>query len=92
MHRIEDDSKKIETFGCYRLFKELQKVRIERRKIKNDMAILKTFDDNKNKILTKNNRQFLEKELHLQAKKLDIVYKNRQYNDNELEAIIKGEK
>ena len=57
LHLIE--SQKISAFEAYRIIKELRQVRIERRKIKNDMELLRVYDENKNKLSSNENRQFL---------------------------------
>lgn len=87
LHYIENN--KISAFGCYRIFKELKKIRIERRKIKEDMDLLRVYDTNKNKILSSNNRKFLIQEICIVEKKLHTKYNNRQYSEEELKNIIK---
>ena len=87
LHYIENN--KISAFGCYRIFKELKKIRIERRKVKEDMDLLRVYDTNKNKILSSNNRKFLIQEICIAEKKLHTKYNNRQYSEEELKNIIK---
>ena len=87
LHLIE--KQKISAFGAYRLLKELKKVREERRKIKNDIETLHSFNDQKSRLLTKENRGILLQTLSNREKKLNTEYTNRQYKDGELEAIIK---
>ena len=89
LHYIENN--KIGTFASYRIIKELKQNRLERRKIKQDIELAKTFDENKNKLPSKNNRQSLiqsicdkEKQLHTH-----IEYKNRQYSNEELQELAK---
>ena len=90
LHYIENN--KVTTFECYRIIKELKNIRTERRKIKNDIELSKAYNDHKNKLSSENNRQFLLQELYNKKKGLGVKYTNRQYNDNELKTIIKGEK
>ena len=88
LHYIENN--KIHIFWCYRMIKEIKNIRIERRKIKNDMELLFRFNEIKTKIISKENRQFILAEIHKKKKQLQTVYKNRQYTEEELQKIIKG--
>lgn len=86
LHLIEKDT--LNTKGCYRIVKELKKVRQERRKIKNDMEISKTLNLNLNKLLGIENRQFLLAELNKTNNHLKTKYKNRIYTEEELNELI----
>lgn len=86
LHLIESNS--IKTKGSYRIVKELKKVRLERRKIKNDMEISKTLNNNLNKLLSMENRQFLLAELNKTNNHLNLKYKNRIYTEEELNELI----
>lgn len=86
LHLIEKDT--LNTKGCYRIVKELKKVRQERRKIKNDMEISKTLNLNLNKLLGIENRQFLLAELNKTNNHLNSKYKNRIYTEEELKELI----
>lgn len=86
LHLIEKDT--LSTKGCYRIVKELKKVRQERRKIKNDMEISKTLNLNLNKLLGMENRQFLLAELNKTNNHLNSKYKNRIYTEEELNELI----
>ena len=87
LHLIE--SQKISAFEAYRIIKELRQVRIERRKIKNDMELLRVYDENKNKLSLNENRQFLLHEVCKKEKNLNTEYKYQEYTKEELESIIK---
>ena len=87
LHLIE--SQKISAFEAYRIIKELRQVRIERRKIKNDMELLRVYDENKNKLSSNENRQFLLREVCKKEKNLNTEYKYQEYTKEELESIIK---
>lgn len=87
LHLIE--SQKISAFEAYRIIKELRQVRIERRKIKNDMELLRVYDENKNKLSSNENRQFLLHEVCKKEKNLNTEYKYQEYTKEELESIIK---
>ncbi|MCM1052467.1 MAG: hypothetical protein NC483_00595 [Ruminococcus sp.] len=50
---------KLDTKGCYRMIKELKQVLEERREIKINLAVLKSFDMQKQKLLNHDNRQIM---------------------------------
>ena len=87
LHYVENN--KLSAFGCYRLFKELKKVRLIRRKIKNDMELSKIYLEQKTKLLSTENRKFLLQVLYKKEKSLDSEYKMQEYKEEELETIIK---
>ena len=90
LHYIENN--KISIFWCYRMIKEIKNVREERRKVKNDMELFSKFTDVKNKLISgKENRNMMLADLYKKEKQLQTVYKNRQYTDEEMGRIIKGE-
>lgn len=86
LHLIE--SEKLDTKACYRIIKELKNVRIERRKIKNDMELSKTLNLNLNKLLGIENRQFLLAELNKTNNHLNAKYKNRVYTEEEIKELM----
>ena len=77
LHYIEYN--KISILWAYKYLVELKKLRIERRKIKNDMAILGKYSEHKNKLLSVSNRVFLLTEIHKVEKQLETPYKNNIY-------------
>ena len=85
-HLIENT--KLTTAQCYRVIKELRKQLEIRRKVKRDMSLLATYDKNINKLLNENNRNMLLAEMHKSEKRLDTVYQNRIYTDEEIIEII----
>lgn len=87
LHYIENN--KISTFGCYRIIRELKQIRVERRKVKYDMELARTYDKQKNKLISKDNRQFLVQEICKCEKQLPTKYTNRQYTNDELKNIVK---
>ena len=87
LHYVENN--KLSAFGCYRLFKELKKVRLVRRKIKNDMELSKIYLEQRNKLLSTDNRKFLIQALYKKEKSLNSEYKMQEYKEEELESIIK---
>ena len=88
LHYIENN--KIAVFGCYRIIKELKQIRVERRKVKQDIELSRTYDEQKNKLSSKNNRQFLIQEICKREKQLQTTYKNRVYGEDEINGICGG--
>ena len=88
LHYIENT--KVSVLWVYRMIKELKNVRINRRKVKNDMELLSKFNEQKTKLLSKENRQFMLAEIHKKEKMLGKKYTNKQYTEEELQKILKG--
>lgn len=88
LHYIENN--KINVLWCYRMIKEIKVLREERRKIKNDMELLSKYSEQKNKIISKENRQFLMTEIYKKEKTLSKNYTNKQYTEEEMQKILKG--
>lgn len=88
LHYIENN--KISPFDSWRLVKKIKQIRIDRRKIKNDIETSSTFYKNKNKLISKDHRKFLLNELYKKDKQLNSKYKNRYYQECEIENILKG--
>lgn len=88
LHYIEKN--KINVLWCYRMVKEIKTIREQRRKVKNDMDLLSKYNDQKNKMISKENRQFLLAEIYKKEKMLGKNYTNKQYTEEEMQKIIKG--
>ena len=88
LHYIENN--KINILWCYRMIKEIKSVREKRRKVKNDMDVLIKYNEQKNKMISKENRQFLLSELFKKEKSLGKKYNNKKYTEEELQKILKG--
>ena len=88
LHYIENT--KASVLWVYRMIKELKNVRINRRKVKNDMELLSKFNEQKTKLLSKENRQFMLAEIHKKEKMLGKKYTNKQYSEEELQKILRG--
>lgn len=87
MHLIEFNN--LSTKQRYRVIGELHKIRVERRNIKNDMSTLRIYNNNSNKLLEANNRQFLLSEIHKTLKyQQEAQYTNRVYTDEEIKELI----
>ena len=91
LHLIENN--KLKTNECYRVIKELHKVRLERRKIKNDMELANTFRLHKTQLLSISNREFLKGLLTKKQEQLvTSKYKNRIYTEDELKEMMGSER
>lgn len=88
LHYIENT--KVSVLWVYRMIKELKNVRINRRKVKNDMELLSKFNEQKTKLLSKENRQFMLAEIYKKEKMLGKKYTNKKYTEEELQKILKG--
>lgn len=69
--------------NLYRICKEMQKVLLERRKIKNDMELARVMSVNFNKMISKDHRKFLLAEMNKANGKLNKPYNNRVYSESE---------
>lgn len=88
LHYIENN--KISAFSCYRIIKELKGIRQKRRKVKQDIELSKKYQEQKNRLSSFDNRQFLLTELHKKEKQLHTEYKNRRYTEEDIQKILKG--
>lgn len=87
LHYIEEHN--INILWAYKYIKELKRVRMERRQIKNDMAILYEFNKNKNKLISKDLRKFMLSDVYRREKQLNQPYKNTKYEGGEIENLLK---
>ena len=87
LHLIENE--KLTTFECYRVIKEMKKIREERRKIKHDMEIASSFNKSKNNLIAKEYRKFLIADLYKREKQIGIKYNNKYYTPEEIQRIVK---
>lgn len=81
-HVLENNNLNI--VQSYKFVKEMQKVCIERRIVKNDLAISSTYKNHINKLQNKDNRNMLITELNKTNNRLRKDYNNRIYTDEEL--------
>lgn len=88
LHYIENN--KINMLTCYNIVKKIKDIRVERRKIKNDMELMSKYHEIKSKMSSTENRRFILAELHKKEKMLQTTYKNRQYSDEDIQKILKG--
>lgn len=88
LHYIENN--KISVLWCYNVIRKLKDIRIERRKVKNDMELMSKYNDLKNRLSSKDNREFILSQLHVREKQLNTTYKNRKYSEEDIRNILKG--
>lgn len=87
-HLIENPKKKLNVFQAYKVYKELEKILLERRKIKNDIELSKVYRANETKLIKTKNRELLIEDLNVRTKDLNCDYNNRVYSEEELEEIV----
>ena len=87
-HYIENNM--MNTKSSYRIVKELKEKLKERRKLKNEQDILRTFYNQKQRLLETNNRNMILANLGKEEKKLQALYKNRIYDKKELKQKKEG--
>lgn len=87
-HYIENNS--LSSKSSYRMIKELKERLKERRKLKNQQAIMNVYNNQKQKLIELNNRKMLVVNLCKEQKKLKTPYKNRIYEETELKEKLEG--
>lgn len=87
MHYLENN--KLKAYEHTKLSMELKRVRQERRKIKNDMAIINEYKKNCMQLQSQKGREALKNIIKRQEKVNNGKFRNRVYKDNELDLIIK---
>ena len=89
LHYIEHN--KINMLTCYNLIKKIKTIRVERRKIKEDIEILKRYNELKQKLISNvDNRKIVLTEIYKKEKQLKTDYKNRQFSEEDIQNILKG--
>lgn len=87
MHLIEMNT--LKTNQCYRIVRELHKLRLERRKIKNDMDLLQVFKTEKNKLINIEYRKFLLNAIYKEDRRQNNAkYNSRIYTEEELKELL----
>lgn len=92
--RIQDllhyaENNKISILWAYKYANEIRKVMTERRRVKNDMELLCKFNEQKNKLISSENRKFMVAEVCKREKQLNMPYKNKRYTDEDFEKLFK---
>lgn len=87
LHLIELN--KLNTKQCYRVVKELRNLRIDRRRVKDEMELMRVYKTEQNKLLSKDYRPFLLSNIG-KSEKIQKArqYSNRVYTDEELKELI----
>ena len=87
LHYIENNS--INTKTSYRLMRELKTLRRERREVKNNLDILRSFRESEDKLKGVDNRCMLLGQLRRVRNRQDNwVYNNECYTNEEIEKIL----
>lgn len=86
-HYIEFN--KLDSKASYRMIKELKRILADRRKIKDDMSILRIFEEQKEKMLKKDNRQLMASNIHKQDRMLK-KYNYNIYSEEELKELMEA--
>lgn len=86
-HYIEFN--KLDSKGSYRMIKELKSVLTDRRKIKDDMSILHSFEEQKDRLIKKENRQLISSSIHKQDRMLK-KYNYNIYSEEELKELMEA--
>lgn len=89
-HVVEKN--KLKTNECYRMIQELRKVLLERRKVKDDMALLNVYKSQRERLPGDKTRAFLKQSIYKESNKLNSPYKNRVYTEEEINEILEGAK
>lgn len=84
-HFIENNN--LNAIQSCKLIKQIKIKRQERRKLINNLEILKTYKDNCNKLNNKENREFLLCELNKAKKRLKTAYRNRVYTNEQFKTL-----
>lgn len=89
-HFVEHN--KITSKNSYRICKEMQKVLLDRREIKNNMELSRVMGVNFNKIISKDHRKFLLTEMNKAKGRLNKPYNNRVYSVEEQDYLLGNDK
>lgn len=87
VHYIENNT--LSTSGAYSLMRELQNIRRKRREIKNLGEIWDTYLNNRQKLISNENRPFLLAEMSKREKSLGKKYTNNIYTKEELDKLAR---
>lgn len=89
-HLIENNELSDE--ACIKVVKKIHDLRIIRRRLNNEHELEVVFQNNKNKLIGNNTRQFLLSEIHSREKTLHQKYKNRIIKDEEIKELLEPKK
>jgi len=74
LHYIELENVKVTE--AYRIIKEIKRLRVQRRKYKNELELMKVFHDNQQKLVNASNRKILLNQIY----KTDSKHQNAKYS------------
>lgn len=83
------ENQKLNTSQCYRFVKRLKEVLAERRILKEQTDMVRTFVIHQNKLNNSNNRKMLLSELGKREKQLKSEYKYRILSEEDINEIMK---
>lgn len=88
LHVLQDDES-LDDEAIASIGKKIAELRKERNSLRNAYEIMKTFNENKNKLAHPDNRKFLTTSVHKTMKNLNQPYKNRIISEDEIHALKK---
>lgn len=86
LHVLQDDES-LDDVAIASIGKKIAELRKERNSLRNAYEIMKTFNENKNKLIHPDNRKFLIALVHKTRKNLNQPYKNRVISENEIDEL-----
>lgn len=87
-HYIENNT--LNSKSSYRVVKELKTILQERRKLKQEQDLLRTYNIHRNKLTQIDNRGLLLSEVNKTEKIVNLPYKNRIYDEEELKTKLEA--
>ena len=90
LHYVENNE--LDEKQSYKIMKEIQRLRKERRYLHNEYEIEKTYKDNYSKLTGNNSRPFLLAEINKTIKQLNSNYKNRVLTEDKIKEVIETKK
>lgn len=88
LHVLQDDETLTDE-AIAEIGRKIGELRKERNSLRNAYEIMKTFNENKNKLIHPDNRKFLTTLVHKTMKNLNQPYKNRIISEDEIHALKK---
>lgn len=86
LHVLQDDEN-LDDAAIASIGRKIAELRKERCSLRNAYEIMKTFNENKNKLQHVDNRKFLTAAIHKTLKNLNQPYKNRIISDEEINML-----
>lgn len=89
-HLIREND--IDSIFSSKLIEKMHKAELTRKKLNKNYDLFRIYSNHKNKLLLKENRQFLLAELYKKEKEWQFPYKYRVLSQNEVESLLKPKK